>query len=124
VSARFEDLLTTELAECGHGAPGVEVNKDDDKAKQPGSASRAPPGSRWRIVAHTSTTKIELENQGILDEVVLDDWLHVEQMNEHERCIRVGDARLWVSLGAENLPQVDVERGFYAAVHGESKVQD
>jgi hypothetical protein len=54
---------------------------------------RAVPGARWRILAHDGADAVQLENRGILDEVVVDDWMHLEQMDERRWWMRVGDAR-------------------------------
>jgi hypothetical protein len=76
------------------------------------------PGMRWRILAHREGEKIELENQGTLDELVVDDWLHVEQMDDSVWWLRVGDVRLFVTLSSTEPPTVDVERGAYASIKG------
>ena len=76
------------------------------------------PGRRWRILAHREGETVELENQGKFDELVLDDWLHVEQMDDNVWWLRVGDVRIFVTVrGAEN-PVVDVERGCYGDIGG------
>jgi hypothetical protein len=71
-------------------------------------------GNTWRVLAHREGVSVEIENQGTFDELVVDDWLHVEQMDENVWWLRVGDARLMVTLDASGQPFVDVERGFYA----------
>jgi hypothetical protein len=79
-------------------------------------------GTRWRLQAASNTTTIEVENQGTLDEFVLDDWLHVEHMDGKQWWLRVGDIRLWVSIDEAGNTQVDVERGCYSDVNGDTKV--
>jgi hypothetical protein len=76
------------------------------------------PGKRWRILAHREGEKIVLENQGAFDELVVDDWLHVEQMDNNVWWLRVGDVRLFVTLSDNEPPTVNVERGFYASTKG------
>jgi hypothetical protein len=76
------------------------------------------PGRRWRILARREGEKIELENQGAFDELVVDDWLHVEQMDDNVWWLRVGDVRLFVTVSETEPPTVDVERGFYASIKG------
>jgi hypothetical protein len=71
------------------------------------------PGSRWRILAHDDGRPIELENQGILDEVVIDDWMHLEQTSDRQWWMRVGDARMWINIDADGNASVEIERGFY-----------
>jgi hypothetical protein len=69
------------------------------------------PGSEWRLLAHEREERIEAENRGILDELVVDDWLHLEQMDVAQWCMRLGDARIIVTVGAQ--VAVDIERGYY-----------
>ena len=80
------------------------------------------PGRRWRVLAHAPAETVELENRGIFDELVVDDWLHLEQMDKHEWCLRVGDARVWINVDAEAQPRVDIQRGFYKEVRGDTKI--
>jgi hypothetical protein len=86
------------------------------------SRESAQTGGRWRILAHAGDKKVELENEGILDEVVLDDWLHLEQMDERQWWMRVGDARVWINIDDHGRARVDVERGCYEEVRGETKI--
>ena len=79
------------------------------------------PGRRWRILAHGEEGKVELENRGILDEVVVDDWLHLEQMDTRQWCLRLGDARIWIDIDWEGRAQVNIERGCFDDVRGETK---
>jgi len=60
------------------------------------SKKKAPsvPGSRWRV---SSTQKDgsgsrvgKMENVGIFDELVVDDWIHLEQMDTHYWWMRLG----------------------------------
>jgi hypothetical protein len=43
------------------------------------SAATNEPGRRWRVLAHREDGKVELENQGTFDELVVDDWLHMSK---------------------------------------------
>ena len=79
------------------------------------------PGARWRVLAHTNDRPVEMANQGILDEVVVEDWLHLEQMDDRQWWMRVGDAKIWINLDADGKVRVDVERGCYAEVRGSTK---
>jgi hypothetical protein len=47
-------------------------------------------------LAHVKERPVELENQGVIDELVIDDWLHLEQMSERQWWLRIGDARVFV----------------------------
>lgn len=78
----------------------------------------------WRLLAHQGDQKVELENAGVFDELVLGDWLHVEQMDDSQWWLRVGDARLTVTLKPGALPTVDVERGFYAEPTGTTRTRE
>jgi len=71
------------------------------------------PGAVWRILAKDGARQIELENEGIFDELVIDDWLHLEQMDEKTWWMRVGDARLVVTVHGPGNVEVSVERGVY-----------
>lgn len=79
------------------------------------------PGTQWRVLAKRGDEAVELENQGVLDEVVLDDWLHLEQMNENVWWMRLGDARIVVEVAPEGTVRVDIERGSYERVSGETR---
>jgi len=78
-------------------------------------------GRKWRVLAHTPDKSIEVEDEGVFDELVVDDWLHVEQMDDDVWCLRVGDARLMVTLDPNGHASVDVERGFYAEPRGSTQ---
>jgi hypothetical protein len=80
-------------------------------------------GKAWRVLAHDGARTVEVQNQGTFDELVVDDWLHVEQMDDEVWWLRIGDARVMVTLGPAE-PSVDVERGFYSAVSGSTKIRD
>jgi hypothetical protein len=84
------------------------------------SASATKPGWRWRLLAHREDEKVEIANQGRFDELVVDDWLHVEQMDDNVWWLRVGDIRLFVTLSESENPTVDIERGCYGPAKGGS----
>jgi hypothetical protein len=88
------------------------------------SATINEPGKRWRILAHREGEKIELQNRGVFDELVVDDWLHVEQTDTNVWWLRVGDIRLFVTVFDTEPPTVDVERGFYASIKGVVRVRN
>jgi len=54
---------------------------------------------------------IAYENDGTFDELVVDDWLHIEQMDASVWWMRVGDVRLLVTLNSEGQRSVDVLPG-------------
>jgi hypothetical protein len=80
------------------------------------------PGSKWRVLAHNGTERIELENRGVFDELVVAQWLHVEQMDDNVWWLRVGDARVNVRVERDGSVEVDVERGFYAETKGQTRI--
>jgi hypothetical protein len=81
-------------------------------------------GESWRLLAHREGGPMELQNQGAFDELILDDWLHIEQMEENVWWIRVGDARLTITLHDGDPPTLDVERGFYAHPRGATTLRE
>jgi hypothetical protein len=72
-------------------------------------------------LAYAVGGKLELENQGDFDEFVLGDWFHVENMDDDVWWLRIGDARVLVTLSKDQPPTVDVERGFYGEPRGTTK---
>lgn len=78
------------------------------------------PGREWVFRTRSETgTPIENAAEGALfDELVVDHWLHIEQMEERAWRMRVGDARISVSVESDGLVRVDVERGAYDEVLG------
>ncbi|AFE06388.1 hypothetical protein COCOR_05469 [Corallococcus coralloides DSM 2259] len=80
------------------------------------------PGGIWRLFVQTDSGPVHLENQGALKELVVENWLHVEQVGDGAWWMRVGDMRIRVQAPRNGSPEVDVERGFYDLVQGETKV--
>lgn len=78
------------------------------------------PGANWRFLAHDANSRTELENKGIFDELVVDNWLHVEQMDERVWWLMIGDARILVTIDPNGAATVDIERGFYAPMRGKT----
>jgi hypothetical protein len=54
-------------------------------------------GLKWRLLAHLENRYFEVENQGSFDELVVDGWLHIEQMDANVWWMRVGDASINVT---------------------------
>lgn len=79
------------------------------------------PGSTWRVLAHAATGPFHVENQGVFDELAVDDWLHVEQMDECVWFLKVGDARLQVTIGEDGIAEVEVMRGFFGDTKGSTE---
>ena len=79
-------------------------------------------GRRWRFRAvRDGGRSIELQNQGIFDELVVDDWLHIEQMDDKVYWLQVGDVGIWVTVVPGEKPTVDVERGAHGEVRGDTR---
>ena len=81
----------------------------------PDEATSPPklPGSKWRILARDGDREIRLENQGVFDELVIDRWFHLEQMDDRAWWMRVGDARIVVEIRSDCSADVTVERDAY-----------
>ena len=56
------------------------------------------PGSTWRVLARDGAREVTAQNDGLFDELVVDRWLHLEQMTEDTWWMRVGDARLDIKV--------------------------
>lgn len=78
------------------------------------------PGYQWRILAHRDEhSRVTLANDGRFDELVLDRWLHIEQMSERAWWMRIGDAYVWVEVSQSgNARSVWIRRGEYGPVKG------
>jgi hypothetical protein len=72
------------------------------------------PRHEWRVLAHRGGDKIQLENEGELDEVVLHPWFHLEQMDEDLWWLRVGHARILVNITPDGTIRLDIEQHFYS----------
>lgn len=99
------------------GAVSKEHNNDEDWVRRCAQA----PGREWRVLAHEGSEAIAVKNRGVFDEVVVDHWLHVEQMDEREWWIRVGDVRISTRIHANGSVEVDVERGVYGPAVGTTR---
>lgn len=81
-------------------------------------------GIKWRLLAHADGERVEVESRGVFDELVVDQWLHVEQMDDNVWWLRVGDARVNVRVASDGTAEVDVERGFYAEIRGQTRIRE
>jgi hypothetical protein len=72
------------------------------------------PGFRWRTLAWSpgGGDKVEQEfvpTDGVcFDELVIDDWFHLEQMSERHWWMNVGDWHIDVSIPAKGEPRVSM----------------
>lgn len=62
-------------------------------------------GVHWRLLAVEETGPVQLENRGSLDELVLEEWLHLEQMDDHRWWMRLGDARVLAERDDQAAPE-------------------
>lgn len=80
-------------------------------------------GDRWRILAHYRTAKqrkgkeypftFEAQDEGGFDELVVDDWLHIEQMDNAVWWMRLHtkgarDVVIWVRLHKDRPHEVTI----------------
>jgi hypothetical protein len=78
------------------------------------------PGADWSCRVVDGTEVKRLVGPGVFDELVVDHWLHLEQMDDRRWWLRVGDAWMMVNIDATGRVTLDVERGSYAEVRGET----
>lgn len=81
-------------------------------------SKRKPPiGSRWRILAHSlrgtqfdirssdypnsANRSVDIPVRTIFDELVIDGWLHIEQMDRDTWLICIGDENRMVRIGRD-----------------------
>ena len=89
------------------------MTKTDNEQELP---IEKPSGSSWRALVHRDTETVSIENNGVLDELVVDDWLHLEKMQEDLWWLKVGDARILVEIKGQDSVSLRVERGFYGDI--------
>lgn len=71
------------------------------------------PGSRWRVLAKDRGRDLAFQDEGVFDELVVDGWLHLEQMTEDTWWMRVGDARVDIRVLKDGRAEVSIERDVY-----------
>lgn len=76
---------------------------------------RKTPGASWRVLAWKrqdgrkpsldndhdfmeNHEPITLEDQGVFDELVIDDWLHLEAMDDRSWFLSVGERAFWIDI--------------------------
>lgn len=88
------------------------------------SAGGDKPGTRINVEAGDGTIKtlgltrhvkseVVLKGNQIFDEIVVDDWLHVEQMSERHWWAQVGDARVEITIDRRGQVTTSICRGEY-----------
>jgi hypothetical protein len=81
------------------------------------------PGYKWRTLAKTENRDVYAENSGSLqrdhkgkknfyfDELVIDQWFHLEMMDENSYWMRVGEYRIDIKfIDGSDKPEVYVEK--------------
>lgn len=72
------------------------------------------PGSYWRLTTKSKSKNslgLEIEslgNKGIFDELVIDQWFHIEQMDDRSWWGRIGPLDLWITIDDNNDPIVHI----------------
>lgn len=79
---------------------------------------RGVPGAKWCVRAKAADRSIEHDGPGIFDELVVDDWLHIEQMDVRRWWASIGDARLDIYVSADGRVVINIERGQYGPEDG------
>jgi hypothetical protein len=73
------------------------------------------PGARWRLQAYSAKRckgrtfyrdRFDIENQGIFDELVIDDWFHIEQMDDRCWWVRLGQNTTFVKIDRKGRAKV------------------
>lgn len=86
------------------------------------------PGSKWRTLAHVQATGMPIEDKStehqpsVFDEVVVDDWLHLEQLSARVWWMRLGDAYIIVRVGKDGKAEVNIRRGEYGEARGWTEI--
>jgi len=71
--------------------------------------TNAPESARWRIQAKDGDRIIALENEGMFDELVIDQWLHLEQMDDDRWWLRIGDVTMSGTIDADGNAKATVD---------------
>jgi hypothetical protein len=71
------------------------------------------PGSRWRVLARDGERAITAQDDGIFDELVIDGWLHLEQMDSDTWWMRLADARIDIKILPDGRAEIAIERDVY-----------
>jgi hypothetical protein len=78
-------------------------------------------GLKWRLsydACDTHHTRVNVEDAGELDELVLDKWFHIERMDNRAWWLRIGDANVWAHIGPDGRAMISIARGDYDGLGG------
>ena len=69
-------------------------------------------GTKWRVLAwRKDGSKVDVQNDGQFDELVLEDVLHLEQMDNRNWWMRLGDAAIYIRVPAKGKPKIIIGFG-------------
>lgn len=75
---------------------------------------RPRPGYRWRVLAHEDHGPSHaMQDQGRFDELVVDDWLHIEQMQNRVWWMQLGAYAVWIRLPKRGPIEITIDPGGY-----------
>ena len=87
------------------------TKSDDTKAVRP-----------WRMQEKTADGKtVEFSGTGMFDELLIENFLHLEWLDDETWYIRVGDVRITATMLDDERVEVDVLRGAYGEVRGKTE---
>lgn len=75
------------------------------------------PGKSWRLAAEPGngrTVRYEAHNVGIFDELVVDHWIHIENMDPRSWWMRLGERIFWIQIersGEVKIAEEETEDG-------------
>jgi hypothetical protein len=77
-------------------------------------AKRPVPGAHWRVLAESTTgeTSADVRDAGVFDELVVDAWLHIEQMSARSYWMQLGPLRIWITLKPDGSLDMSLERDY------------
>lgn len=74
-------------------------------------------GADWVVRTRPA---LDAPDQEVFDELSVDDWLHIEYMDEGYYWARIGDVRVDIFISEGEPVRVDVGRGHHGAEHGDT----
>lgn len=76
-------------------------------------------GRKWRVSWDSASGKrCDISDAGDFDELVLDDWLHIERMDDRAWWMQIGDAYVSVVIDRHGRAHVGIRRGEYGDTYG------
>jgi hypothetical protein len=75
--------------------------------------------THWKVRALNERECISASGEGAVDEVVVDEWFHLEELRQDHWWVRIGDARVSITRNGKQI-RVDVERGSYGPPVGDT----